>query len=59
MNRELVKIRCDIDIDISADLLRYRKGHPEQITALCTELGFEEVLNDIPIRRNEQPGLFD
>ena len=59
MSRELARIRCDVDMDISPDLLRYRKGHPEQVTRLCAELGFEAVLDAIPIRRHEQPGLFD
>jgi len=59
MSRELARIRCDIDIDISPDRLRYRKGDPKQIRILCAELGFDRVLNDIPIRRHEQPGLFD
>ncbi len=57
-SRELARIRCDIDIDMVPDTLRYRKGSPDTVIPLCRELGFESVIDDIPLRY-DQPGLFD
>ena len=57
-SRELARIRCDVEMDVTPDLLRYRKGHPDQVTTLCRELGFDYVMDEIPTR-HEQPGLFD
>ena len=57
-SRELARIRCDIDMEVTPNLLRYRKGDPNQVTSLCRELGFEYVVDEIPTR-HEQPGLFD
>lgn len=57
-SRELARIRCDVDIDITPNELRYRKGHPDDVIPLCKELGFDNLLDDIPLR-HEQPGLFD
>jgi len=57
-SRELARIRCDIDMAVTPDLLRYRKGNPDQVTSLCRELGFGYVVDEIPTR-HEQPGLFD
>ena len=57
-SRELARIRCDIDMEVTPDILRYRKGHPDQVTDLCRELGFGYVIDEIPTR-HEQPGLFD
>ena len=59
MSRELARIRCDIDMEISPATLLYRKGILDQVSSMCLELGFESVMDDIPIRRTEQPGLFD
>ena len=57
-SRELARIRCDIDMEVTPNLLRYRKGNPDQVTSLCRELGFGYVIDEIPTR-HEQPGLFD
>ena len=57
-SRELARIRCDVDIDLTPNELRYRKGHPDDVIPLCKELGFDNLLDDIPLR-HEQPGLFD
>ena len=57
-SRELARIRCDIDLGITAEKIRYRKANPYLVVDLCNELGFEAILDDIPMR-HEQPGLFD
>src|SRR5690606_17029814 len=57
-NRELARVRCDIEMDCPPERLRYRKGCPDQVFPLCKELGFDGVINDIPLR-DDQPGLFD
>jgi DNA polymerase-1 len=58
VSRELARVRCDIDLDFTPETLRYRRGHPGDVIALCTELGMGQVLDDIPLRY-DQPGLFD
>ena len=57
-SRELARIRCDIDLGITPEKIRYRKANPYLVVDLCNELGFEAILDDIPMR-HEQPGLFD
>ena len=57
-SRELARIRCDVDIDMTPDTIRYRKGSPNTVIPLCRELGFESLIDDIPLRY-DQPGLFD
>jgi len=57
-SRELARIRCDVEIDMTPDTLRYRKGSPNSVIPLCQELGFDSVVDDIPLRY-DQPGLFD
>ncbi len=57
-SRELARIRCDIDLGITAEKIRYRKANPYLVVDLCNELGFEAILDEIPMR-HEQPGLFD
>ncbi len=57
-SRELARIRCDVDVDITPDSLRYRKGSPDAVISLCQELGFDSLVDDIPLRY-DQPGLFD
>ncbi len=56
-SRELARIRCDIDLGITAEKIRYRKANPYLVVDLCNELGFEAILDEIPMR-HEQPGLF-
>jgi len=55
MSRKLATICCDAPIDISPELLRYRRADPNTLDPLCHELGFPKVLDDIPI---VQPMLF-
>ena len=57
-SRELARVRCDIDLGITAEKIRYRKANPYLVVDLCNELGFEAILDEIPMR-HEQPGLFD
>jgi DNA polymerase-1 len=57
-SRELARIRCDVDLGLEPAHLRYRRGQPDAVIALCKELGFNGVLDDIPLRY-DQPGLFD
>lgn len=57
-SRELARVRCDIDLEVTPETIRYRRGHPEEVFALCKELGLGQILEDIPLRY-EQPGLFD
>ena len=57
-SRDLARIRCDIDMGITPDNLRYRKGRPHEVIPLCKELGFDDILGDIPLHY-DQPGLFD
>jgi DNA polymerase-1 len=57
-NRELARIRCHLEIGSSPDELRYRRGRPEDVLSLCKELGFERMVEEIPLRY-DQPGLFD
>lgn len=57
-SRELARVRCDIDLDVTPETLRYRRGRPDDVVTLCKELGMSQVLDDIPLRY-DQPGLFD
>ena len=55
LSRKLATICCEVPIEISPDILRYRRGNRDQLQPLCRELGFVRVLNDIPLA---QPMLF-
>ena len=55
ISRKLATICCEVPIEISPDVLRYRRGDHEQLKPLCAELGFVRVLDDIPLA---QPMLF-
>jgi DNA polymerase-1 len=57
-SRELTRLRCDIEMDVTPDTLRYRRGSPDAVIPLCRELGIGQILDDIPLRY-DQPGLFD
>lgn len=54
-SRQLATICCDVPIDVSPERLRYRRGDRNTVNALCQELGFVTVLDDIPLA---QPMLF-
>ena len=55
ISRQLATICCEVPIEISPDILRYRRADHSTLDPLCHELGLASVLNDIPIA---QPMLF-
>jgi len=55
MSRKLATICCEAPIDVSAQTLRYRRADRRTLDPLCEELGFAQVLPDIPLA---QPTLF-
>jgi DNA polymerase I len=55
ISRKLATICCDAPIEVSADLLRYRRAHKQILHPLLRELGFPGVLEEIPLA---QPMLF-
>ena len=55
ISRKLATICCEVPMDISPDILRYRRGDHGQLKRLCAELGFARVMEDIPLA---QPMLF-
>lgn len=55
MSRKLATICCEVPMEVSPEVLRYRRGDHRRLTPLCTELGFVRVLDDIPLA---QPTLF-
>jgi DNA polymerase-1 len=48
-SRRLATICRDVPIEISPQLLRYRRGDQTVLESLCTELGLVKVLDEIPI----------
>ena len=55
ISRKLATICCEAPIEVSAEVLRYRRGDRRTLDPLCAELGFVRVLADIPLA---QPMLF-
>jgi DNA polymerase-1 len=55
ISRKLATICCEAPIEVSAEVLRYRRGDRRTLDPLCRELGFVRVLADIPLA---QPMLF-
>jgi DNA polymerase-1 len=55
ISRKLATICCEVPMEISPDILRYRRGDHGQLKRLCAELGFARVMEDIPLA---QPMLF-
>jgi len=55
ISRKLATICCEVPLEISPEVLRYRRGDRTQLHPLCAELGFARVLEDIPLA---QPMLF-
>jgi len=49
MSRTLATIRCDAPLDITPDTVRYRRGDRSQLSPLCEELGFLNLLEEIPL----------
>ena len=55
ISRQLATICCEAPIEVSAEVLRYRRADKKVLHPLCAELGFAQVLDDIPLA---QPMLF-
>lgn len=55
ISRKLATICCEAPIEVTPELLRYRRGDRRTLDPLCAELGFIRVLDDIPLA---QPTLF-
>jgi DNA polymerase-1 len=55
LSRRLATICCEVPIEVSPALLRYRGADKRIVGPLCRKLGFAEVVNDIPLT---QPTLF-
>jgi 5'-3' exonuclease len=55
ISRKLATICCEAPIDVSPEIVRYRRGDRRTLDSLCQELGFVRVLADIPLA---QPMLF-
>jgi DNA polymerase-1 len=55
LSRKLATIHCEAPIEVSAEVLRYRRADRPTLHRLCQELGFVQVLADIPLA---QPMLF-
>ncbi|MBI4472432.1 MAG: hypothetical protein HY646_07165 [Acidobacteria bacterium] len=55
MSRKLATICCDAPLEVTPDRVRYRRGDKHILDPLCHELGFSQVLPDIPLA---QPTLF-
>ena len=55
MSRQLATICCEAPIEVSAEVLRYRRGDRQVLGSLCHELGLMRVLEEIPLA---QPTLF-
>jgi 5'-3' exonuclease len=55
ISRKLATICCDVPIEVSPEVLRYRRADRHTLDPLCEELGFGQVLEDIPLA---QPTLF-
>jgi DNA polymerase-1 len=55
LSRKLATICCDAPIEVTPDVVRYRRADTNRIRPLCAELGLSQVLEDIPVA---QPMLF-
>jgi DNA polymerase-1 len=55
ISRQLATICCEAPIEVSPEVLRYRGGDRQTLAPLCRELGFAQVLEEIPLA---QPTLF-
>lgn len=55
ISRRLATICCEVPIEVSPEVLRYRRGDTRLLHPLCRELGFVRVIEDIPLA---QPTLF-
>ncbi len=55
ISRQLATICCEAPIEVSPEVLRYRRADKRVLDPLCKELGFVSVLEEIPLA---QPTLF-
>ena len=55
VSRRLATICCEAPIEISPEILRYRRADRRTLDPLCRKLGFMGVMEDIPL---SQPTLF-
>jgi len=55
VSRRLATICCEAPIEVSPEVLRYRRADRRTLDPLCRELGFAGVVADIPLA---QPTLF-
>jgi 5'-3' exonuclease len=55
VSRQLATICCEVPIEVSAEVLRYRRASRSTLDPLCHELGLAALLNEIPLA---QPMLF-
>lgn len=55
ISRQLATICCNVPLEVSAELLRYRRADRRTLDPLCKELGLMQVLEHIP---PAQPTLF-
>ena len=55
VSRRLATICCEAPIEVSPEILRYRRADRRTLDPLCRELGFMGVVEDIPLA---QPTLF-
>jgi 5'-3' exonuclease len=49
ISRKLATICCELPIEVSPELLRYRRGDRRSLDSLCAELGLQKVLEEIPL----------
>ena len=49
LSRKLATIRCDAPLNITPDTVRYRRGQRDTLLPLCEELGFNGLLEEIPL----------
>ncbi len=54
-SRKLATICCDVPLNVTPDTVRYRRANLDQLHSLCDELGFHQLIDEIPI---PQPTLF-
>jgi DNA polymerase-1 len=55
MSRKLATICCEAPIEVSPETLRYRRAEKHVLHLLCAELGFVNIIDEIPLA---QPTLF-
>jgi len=55
LSRRLATICCEVPLEVTPQTVRYRRADPAALKSLCAELGFADVLDEIPV---VQPTLF-